>query len=376
MQRLDDALDSMASRGDYAGSEELIERLEQSLAYDIEGSGSIVTPAPARPITRSDSSWGRGVVVAAATMFTILGLAIGGIMVTGLFDLSGDLDVATPPTTSMEPSEPDPSELFEGVVIAEQQTVSIVGDERTASELIVECCVSAALPDLRGGVVYQLDSDRILWSRGSGSGLETPDLIVEVGGDETISLESASRLGGEMTAVFLRKVADRIILSTVKLETGRFEEVAELGQDVDRVSGSDSLLAVSYVDGADSWFEFRDANGENVYVPGNPRPNPADSLVSQGVLSPSGDTMAFIERGRSEVDGGLADFVVWDLEVGIEISRHRFASLGDRIVVFDGERIVVLRQSATAANPPVMVAFHLTANLTLSSTGSIGPTGP
>lgn len=375
MQRLEDALDSMASRGDYAGAEELIERLEQSLASDIEGPGLVVTPVPARP-TRSDSSWVRGVVVAAATMFVILGLAVGGIMVTGLFDTSGDLDVATPPTTSMELSEPDPSELFEGVVVAEQQTVSIVGDERTSSELIVECCVSAALPDLRGGVVYQLDSDRILWSRESGNGLETPALIVEAGAGETISLESASLLGGEMTVVFLREVADRIILSTVKLETGRFEEVAELGQDVYRVSGSESLLVVSHLDGADSWFEFRDASGEIVEVPGNPRPNPADSLVTQGVLSPSGDTMVFIERSRSDVDGGLADFVVWDIEEGSEVSRHRFAGLGDRIVAFDGERIVVLRQSASPANPPIMVAFHLTANLTLSSTGSIGPTEP
>ncbi len=82
--------------------------------------------------------------------------------------------------------------------------------------------------------------------------------------------------------------------------------------------------------------------------------------------------MAFIERSRFDLEGGLADFVVWDLDRATEISRHRFASLGDEIVTFDGQRLVVLRQSANPGNPPIIVVFHLTANLTMSSTGGIG----
>ena len=62
--------------------------------------------------------------------------------------------------------------------------------------------------------------------------------------------------------------------------------------------------------------------------------------------------MVYIERQAADIDGGLADLITFDLNSGVELSRDRIANFGDRIVAFDGPRVVITRQRANPELPP------------------------
>ena len=81
--------------------------------------------------------------------------------------------------------------------------------------------------------------------------------------------------------------------------------------------------------------------------------------MRQAVLTPNGSQMIYIERQAEDAGGGRADLVTWDTQTGTELGRYRFSDLGDRIVSFDGERVVIARQMADATAPRTVVVFHL-----------------
>ena len=80
--------------------------------------------------------------------------------------------------------------------------------------------------------------------------------------------------------------------------------------------------------------------------------------------------MVYIERQAADIDGGLADLITFDLNSGVELSRDRIANFGDRIVAFDGPRVVITRQRANPELPPITVALHLREGAILSSQGT------
>ncbi len=347
----------------------MINRLEHAIASDLE----TVLQESESPLSDRLSvrgvPWTVGVSVAVSAIIVIIGLALGGAIIGGL--IFGEGEVASPNTTSRLP-DPALDAYFAGVIVAEGSTVRVTG----AWELEVDCCVTMALSDLDGGVVYQVGDDRIMWARSGPSGVEEPVLLATPEPGETISLESVGSIDGRTTAVYMRETADRVRISALDLSSGLDSEFAEPPNVVQRASLSDSLFVLSVVDGSETRLEFRRADGSHLALSTNPHPEPGDSIVSEAALTPEGDRIAFIERPKSRADGGLADFVVWDLTTGSEISRHNLASLGDRIISFDGERLSLWRSSANPVNPPVMVTFHLTANLTMSQSGGIGLTQP
>ena len=87
------------------------------------------------------------------------------------------------------------------------------------------------------------------------------------------------------------------------------------------------------------------------------------------MLAEDGAIMIFIERQSADAGGGLADVVTFDLERGVEVTRTHIANFGDRIIAFDGDRVIIARQRANPELPPIMVALHLGQGATLTSDG-------
>jgi hypothetical protein len=241
-----------------------------------------------------------------------------------------------------------------------------------------ECCIRGAVSDLGTGVVFQRDEDAVLWAKGvAGSSGRLAVTIFESGAGERITLEGVAVIGGEPTAIVVRFEATaegaRAQLTAVGLVSGDQTDVFVLGDgDViaDRVSFGGDTYLVSLSDADGTWFEFRDEVGAVVSVPSNPRPVPAGTLVSQGVLSRDGEVMVFIERQPADVAGGPADLVTFDLERGVELTRHNLANFGDRIIAFDGDRVIIDRQQSNPELPPIMVAVHLSEGAVYTSQGS------
>jgi hypothetical protein len=243
-----------------------------------------------------------------------------------------------------------------------------------------ECCVSGAVSDLGTGVVFQRDEKAVLWAKGVvGSSDRIPVTIFESGAAERVTLEGVAVIGGEPTAIVARfeptEDGDRATLATVGLVSGDQTDVFVVGEGdviVDRVSygGDTYLVSLSNADG--TWFEFRDETGAVVTVSGNPRPVPAGTLVSQGVLSRDGAAMVFLERQVADIGGGAADLVTLDLERGVELTRHNIANFGDRIVAFNGDRVIIDRQRSSPELPPIMVGLHLSEGAIYTSEGTFG----
>lgn len=131
--------------------------------------------------------------------------------------------------------------------------------------------------------------------------------------------------------------------STRLFRTGAYEG------GIRRASLQNDVLAVTRHAEGFSWFEFFDAAGEPITV-NNPRPDDAEFpvFVDQGVLSPDGTTMVYIE-GDSPAppeDGNWrVDLIVWNLADGVEESRIE-VELGNWYVDrmdFDGTGVVLGR---------------------------------
>jgi hypothetical protein len=241
-----------------------------------------------------------------------------------------------------------------------------------------ECCARGAVSDLGTGVVFQRDENAVLWAKGVvGSSDRIPVTIFESGAADRVTLQGVTVIGGEPTAVVVRFEAtaegDRATLTTVGLVSGDQTDVFAIGDrdvTIDRVSYGGDTYLVSLSDADGTWFEFRDEVGAVVTVPSNPRPMPAGTLVSQGVLSRDGAVMVFIERQPVNAGGGLADLVTFDLELGVELTRHNIVNFGDRIIVFDGDRVIIDRQRSNPELPPIMVGVHLGEGAIYTSQGS------
>ena len=375
MPTLDRALEALAIRGESRGSEVLIERLEMQLG----------TPDPAPRLRavhaaeRDPVVWRRGLVIAVATSFVVLTLGAVGALVVGLVRAASREVVAPVTTTQTLPGQtPTPERLFGGMVVREGEVTGIFQNGDLVPLVEGECCVRGAVSDLGTGVVFQRDEDAVLWAKGvADSRDQIPVTIFESGPGERVTLEGVSVIGGEPTAIVVRFEAtaegDRATLTAVGLVSGNQTDVFVLDDgDVitDRASFGGDTYLVSLSDADGTWFEFRDEAGAVVTVAGNPHPVPAGTVVSQGVLSRDGEVIVFLERQPADVAGGPADLVTFDLERGVELTRHNLANFGDRIIAFDGDRVIVDRQQSNPELPAIMVAVHLGEGAIYTSQGS------
>ena len=370
MPVLERALESMATKGSARGADVLIERLELELS----------SPDPIRRLravrtgARGPLAWRKGLVIALATSAVVLVAVAVGSLLAGLIGASSP-DIATPVTTQA-PSDESlvPDLLFDGMVLRDGDVIGIFQDGGFVPLVQGECCVDVALSDLAGGVVFQRDENAVLWAPTDGdAGTANRVILVEAQTTERVSLQGVAVIGGEPTVVFVRFEpagdGEQATLATVGLVSGVIADVVVLSEGavvVDRVSYAGGRYLVSIGDGDGTRFEFREDSGAVVDVAGNPWPMPTDTLVGQGVLTNDGRVMIFIERLAEDAGGGLADLVTFDLERGVELSRDHIANFGDRIVAFDGERVIIARQRANPELPSLMVGLHLSEGATLS----------
>lgn len=366
MAAIERALESLANRGESRGADKLIARLEAELQA-----------APPRPITRQRErrpvGWKWGPVFAVATALVIgIVIVLGALLVRLLVD-DETTPPATVPTTVVRSTEPpSPEALFDGMAGLQGNDVGVFEGGAFVPLTSVETGVTTVLGDLAGGAVFQSNDAAVL--------LAAPDdavtTLLRADPGERVSLEDVAVIDGERIAVVLRSDLEDpgggFAVLAVSLASGDVRELMELaGPDsVDRVTIGGDVFLITYADGDATRFEFRSASGSVLADTINPRPAPSSSLVSQGVLSADGTTMVYIDRALEDAGGGLADFVTFDLVAGVELQRLPLANLQDRIIEFDGDRLLIARRSSTAEEPTVIVGLHLSEGARLTSEGS------
>lgn len=318
-------------------------------------------------------------LVALALLATYRGILAPETVVPPATQPEGDPGPPVPAVTIPGP-EMAPPGAFDGLVLGALEGIGVVRDGRLVPHND-QCCALTALGDGGDGVLYQrFDEPGVIWWQSAPG--EAPVRLVEADLGQRVSLEDVAVIEGEVWIIDLRfepaRDGETTTLLRRNLRDGRLVEVATLeeGLAVDRVSDGASRYLVSYRVGTESWFEFLDQEGRHLEVPTNPRSSPAPSLVGQGVLDRDGQRMVYVERDPEALEGGRADLVVYDLEAGQEMSRLRVVDLGDRVVFVELPRVVISRQRANPALPPVMLAFHLESLTFLSPEGGMGVLQP
>jgi len=270
------------------------------------------------------------------------------------------VDTTAPPTTVVDTTVPPTSPP---VTLPEMGagTVVIANPEATGAVALADGSVfidaAVVVGDGAGGVIVQR-GDEIL--RIDSSGETEPlaragDLPDELG-PVTIRLEDLATVNGSTHVVFIvaggveEQAFEEIWLhdmasgsSTPVYRTGAYEG------GIRRASLQNDVLVVTRAAEGFSWFEFFNAAGQPIDVA---NPYDADSPggepvgVDQGVLSPDGSTLLFLEvplSGDPE-DGILRnDLVIWDLVNGVEDSRMELElgrGYADRLD-YDGRGIVL-----------------------------------
>ena len=303
-----------------------------------------------------------------------------------------------PPTTVVETTSP-PAETstttIPAVTLPNLDRGTIVVAQRQAgdlsAELVDETTVVVNAERVVGegadGLFAQIDNT-IVWLR--------PNLplvaLFSVDG-ETISLlrlEDASEIDGEVHVVAVvgggieEQRYEEVWIH--KPSTGEVRIVYRTGAyegGITRASVQNGILAVTRHAEGFSWFEFVDLNGQPVDV-SNPRPDDAEFpvFVDQGVLSPDGTTMVYVE-GDSPAppeDGNWrVDLIAWDLATGSEIRRTE-VELGNWYVDrmdFDGTSVVIGRTQWAGeewvAGPALRVAAFVPESGPVSEIAVSGP---
>jgi hypothetical protein len=169
MPTLENAFESLATRGSARGADALIERLE----LELTSQDAVPRLAPVPTIDGDRVVWRRGLAIAVAASFVVLVLGGIGALVATLVGAPAPDDPASPPTTQI-PSDTStsPDVLFDGMVMREGDVIGIFQDAQFVPLLTDECCVANAMGDLAGGVVFQRDDSaiqhrqsRCLWAR-------------------------------------------------------------------------------------------------------------------------------------------------------------------------------------------------------------------
>lgn len=277
--------------------------------------------------------------------------------------------VETTTVTTAAPSFSLPPLERGTVVVAQSSSIGFAAEAIDDVSVLVSNA-ERAVGDGDGGLFIEVDNT-IAWVR--------PDIPVvslfsatDVAGDE-VWLEDSAVIDGQLHVV---------VVASGGVEEQRYEEVwiyspstttltpvyrtGAYEGGIRRASLQNGIVAVTRHAEGFSWFEFVDLNGQAADV-SNPRPDDAEFpvFVDQGVLSPDGTTMVYVE-GDSPAppeDGNWrVDLIAWDLATGSEIRRTE-VELGnwyvDRID-FDGTSVVIGRAQwdgdEWVAGPALLVA--------------------
>ncbi|MGA9595340.1 MAG: hypothetical protein WBV06_04235, partial [Acidimicrobiia bacterium] len=248
---------------------------------------------------------------------------------------NGTVVIAAP---DLAPSSPQGVEV--SVVVGRDGTAAVRGDR--------------VVGDGSGGLFVQ-SGGNIEWWRPDGTRTTLVDPTF-TGSRVELRLEDVAVVDGETNVIFIAAGGENLqryeevwrydvatATPTMIYHTGAYEG------GIRRASLAGNLLVVTRAAEGYTWFLFFDADGNPVDVH-NPKPDGAEApiFVDQGVLSPDGATLAYLESDlASPADDNTwpMDVVVWDLATGTETSRTP-VGLGtwfpDRMD-FDGNGVVLGR---------------------------------
>lgn len=312
------------------------ERLRVEMA---EAAADVVVPAGSTEAViaeaRRRSTRGRALVAAAAVVSLIVAIAVlpdGDAPVVGTESTTSstttEVTTAAPETTSVPSttSTTAPPGSAPSVFVATPDgIVAVEGFEVVGGFDLGP--VMLALPDGRGGVVFQVgqSASSIMWLQEGES-----DEIIPAGPGIVLTLHEVTEIDGSPTVVYTARRSGPELgpeevtedLRLFDLDTGEDRAVSRVGgyeSTALRISHAEGRFVVSMIAEGYTWFELA-AGGEDGFV--NPRSEEvaADDFlvwVGHGVQSPDGSTMAFM-RGSPRSEAPF-DFVVVDLSTGEEL---------------------------------------------------------
>jgi len=305
--------------------------------------------------------------------------------------LGGTLDVA----------KANPAEEADGIVGLPQLglgTVVVANPEQVTAVsggiiYLFADGVDVAVADGNGGLIVQRGAEIYRVEPGA------PD-------DGEVALVDAAALAEDLGPVTLRLEDIAVVDGTTQVlvivaggeEENRYEEVWLVDPEngatesvyrtgayeggIARASLAGNMLVVTRTAEGFTWFEFFDAGGAPIDV-SNPKPDGAEFpvFVDQGVVSPNGDTLVYLESdspARPEDGNRRVDLVVWDLANGAE-DRRMEIELGDWLngrLDYDGTGIVLGRIQWTGESWAAGSALHIAsvdadAGIT-TDTGAVG----
>ncbi len=234
----------------------------------------------------------------------------------------------TPTTKPVTTTMPQAALSSGNLIVAGQEGISVVRDGQT--EVVYDLATRLALDDLRGGVVFQLQVSSpttILWLP---AGATQPEELAVPGGTETLQLHDVAIIEGSPTVVYTRRSGTTPEDTTEELfvhdlATGQSRQVVRVGgweSGPSQVSYGGGRFLVSRLAEAETSFQFLSEAGEPLEVPGNPRPEPQQSPVFAGSLSPDGSSMAYLAQ---EEAGGASALLVSDLAAGEQAASFPLA---------------------------------------------------
>lgn len=238
------------------------------------------------------------------------------------------IDASSTPTSIVP--DPAPSSELPGMVVSGPEGIVVLADGEVVERLDVGP-IMLAVEDLEGGHIIQIGVSASSITRLSSGASEIAELIVPQP-DETLRLHETAMVEGSPTVVYTVRAGEAEPVDAgeelllFNLDTGEQLVVGPVGgyeSGPMRVSYAAEYFLLSMTAEGVTWFEFMDKSGNQVAVPGNPRPEEAAQSdfpvwVGHGDLSPDGHTMAFLRGSpRSEEPFHL---VAVDLATGDEIT--------------------------------------------------------
>ncbi len=286
--------------------------------------------------------WGRLLLVpVAAAAVVALVVGAGALLLRGTEPLppatSLPTDVTTPTPTTLPGTvttvpNPDtdgpvvqPTIVAEGeVLLASPDGVAVARDGLAVP--IVDAPARVAVGDRSGGILYESQGD-IYRLRANSSSPELLATATELHDTAIVDKQAVVLFTRHRAVEGTDSVAGRVWYAPLDAqgEPMLIYESDGFEGSITRVTHGGGIFAITLAAEGIEWFEFVDAAGGRVDVV-NPRPFDADAagdrFTDQGVLTPDGSRLVFLQSDQPVLDvGDSIDVVVWDVVAGQELQR-------------------------------------------------------
>ena len=260
------------------------------------------------------------------------------------------VSTTAPSSTSTEVPRPGPMPVGALLIAAGGEIVILDG-----IEVIVQM-PAAADTVVGGGDAFVWEADGVVLARSSQL---APQRIATGAEGSTYQLMDLAEIEDAPTVITLEPYGgeelQRATIRLYDLLAGEERQLVDLATGegaITRVSFGGGMFVTTTLSEGESWFTFYDTDGSEIEVANNPKPFDASGapFVDQGVLSPDGTRLAYLETSDMgfSYDGSETTWlVVYDMEQGVETRRielpsgeHRYTRLD-----YDGEGAVLSRDA-------------------------------